>query len=125
MKKLVIIAMLVVFGTTMGAYAQKSTKETIKIKTNAYSAKSDEIFKENLPFIKGVISYDFCLNSSTVTVVYNPSKVTPEVIRKKIAKLGFDADVEKGDVAARAKLPKECTTPSTKKGCSSSCGGSH
>ena len=122
MKKLILVALLVVFGTTLGLNAQTSKQETIKIKTNAYTAKSDEIFKESLPFVKGIASYEFCFHSSTITVKYNPSKITPEKIRQEIAKLGFDADDIKGNAKARAKLPKECTTPSTKGGCSKSCG---
>lgn len=122
MKKLILIALVVVFGTTMGLQAQTAKQETIKIKTNAYTAKSDEIFKESIPFVKGVNSYEFCFHSSTITVNYNPAKTTPDKIRQEIAKLGFDADDVKGDAKARAKLPKECTTPSTNGGCSKSCG---
>ena len=49
MKKLILMALVVVFGTTMGLQAQTAKQETIKIKTNAYTAKSDEIFKESIP----------------------------------------------------------------------------
>lgn len=122
MKKLVIIAMLVVLGAAMGVQAQTAAKETIKIKTNAYTAKSDAIFKDALPFVKGVISYDLCPNSGTLTVVYNPKRTTIEKIRKEITKLGFDADEFKGDAVAKAKLPKECITAPKKGGCSRSCG---
>lgn len=122
MKKLILIALLVVIGTTMGLQAQSSKQETIKIKTNATSAKSDEYLKESLPFAKGVISYEFCFHSSTITVNYNPKKTTPEAIRKEIAKLGFDADDLKGDATAKAKLPKECFVTNPKTGCSKSCG---
>lgn len=122
MKKLVIIAILVVLGATMGVQAQTAAKETIKIKTNATSAKSDEYLKESLPFAKGVISYEFCFHSSTITVDYNPKKTTPEAIRTEIAKLGFDADDVKGNATAKAKLPKECFVTNTKTGCSKSCG---
>lgn len=122
MKKLVIIAMLVVLGAAMGVQAQTAAKETIKIKTNATSAKSDDYLKESLPFLKGVISYEFCFHSATITVVYNPKKVTPEAIRAEIAKIGFDADDVKGDPKAKAKLPKECFVTNPKTGCSKSCG---
>lgn len=122
MKRIILLVMLVVLGTTVTLQAQTAKDATIKIKTNAYTAKSDEILKESLPFVKGVNSYEFCFHSSTITVNYNPSKTTPDKIRAEIAKLGFDADDVKGDEKARAKLPKECTTPSTKGGCSKSCG---
>lgn len=122
MKKFILIALLVVIGTTMGLQAQSSKQETIKIKTNATSAKSDEYLKESLPFAKGVVSYEFCFHSSTITVNYNPKKTTPDAIRKEIAKLGFDADDVKGDATAKAKLPKECFVTNPKTGCSKSCG---
>jgi periplasmic mercuric ion binding protein len=122
MKKIFLLALLVVMGATFTLQAQTAKEETIRIKTNACNAKSDEIFKESLPYVKGIISYDFCFHSSTITVHYNPSKITPDKIRAEIAKLGFDADEVKGDVKARAKLPKECTTPSKTGGCSKSCG---
>jgi copper chaperone CopZ len=94
--------------------------ETIVIQTNAYSTKSNDIFKESLPFAKGVKDYKYDENSYKIAVAYDAKKTTPEKIREEIAKLGFDADQVKANEKARAKLPEECKT--MPKGCSKPCG---
>ncbi|MDR2971117.1 MAG: hypothetical protein LBU83_04225 [Bacteroidales bacterium] len=94
--------------------------ETIIIQTNAYSTKSDEIFKANLPFTKGIKEYVYDPNSYKIAVAYDPKKTNPDAIREAIAKIGFNADQVKANEQARAKLPEECKT--MPKGCSKSCG---
>ena len=133
MKKIIVIVTLALF--CFNAYAQcggaakakpaelkleVKGAETIIIQTNAYSAKSNDILKETLPFVKGVKEYKFDEATSRVAVAYNPKQTKPETIRAAIAKLGFNADDVKANEKAREKLPKECTTPP--KGCSKSCG---
>ena len=136
MKKIIAILILTVFSfTTMAqqcgsaAAAAKCNEgpklevkgaETIIIQTNAYSAKSNEIFKENLPFLKGVKEYKYDEKSYKVAVAYDPKKTNPDAIREGIAKLGFDADKVKANEHARAKLPTECKT--MPKGCNKPCG---
>ena len=136
MKKLFLIATLFLFGfATMaqhqcqGSQTQKSTEpelqvkgaETVVIQTNAYSAKSNEIFTAQLPYVKGVKEFKFDEKTSKIAVAFDKSKTNVDAIRKAISKLGFDADEVKGDAAARAKLPAECTT-APHKGCSKPCG---
>jgi copper chaperone CopZ len=94
--------------------------ETVVIQTNAYSAKSNEIFKENLPFVKGVKEFKYDEHSYKIAVAYDPKKTNPDAIRESIAKLGFTADKVQANEQARAKLPAECKT--MPKGCSHSCG---
>jgi len=94
--------------------------ETIVIQTNAYSAKSDAVFKENLPFLKGVKEFKYDETTYKIAVAYDPKKTNPDAIRAEIAKMGFDADKVKANEQARAKLPAECKT--MPKGCSHSCG---
>jgi len=136
MKKILVIVTLVIFGFSLMAQHQcSSTKaakctdgpklevkgaETIVIQTNAYSAKSDAIFNDNLPHLKGVKGYKYDVNNYKVAVAYDPKKTNPEKIRAEIAKLGFDADQVKANEKARAKLPEECKT--MPKGCSKPCG---
>jgi copper chaperone CopZ len=134
MKKLIVIVTLALFSfTTMaqgcggaakagneGPKLEVKGAETVVIQTNAYSAKSDGIFKENLPFVKGVKEYKFDEATSKIAVAYDAKKTTPEAIRAAIAKMGFSADDVKANEQARAKLPSECTT--MPKGCSKSCG---
>jgi len=136
MKKILVIATLIIFGLTAMAQHQCSSAkaakcsgdpklevkgaETIVIQTNAYSAKSEAIFKESLPFVKGVKEYKYDVSSYKIAVAYDAKKTTPEKIRAEIAKLGFDADQVKANEKARAKLPEECKT--MPKGCSKPCG---
>jgi len=135
MKKIIVILTLVIFGLTSmaqhqcGAAAAKSTDgpvlevkgaTTVVIQTNAYSSKSNELFKETLPFIKGVKDFKYDEGNYKVAVAYDPKKTNPDVIREKIAKMGFNADQVKADEQARAKLPAECKT--MPRGCSKPCG---
>ena len=134
MKKIIAIVTLALFSFTAMAQHQCGTAkagnedpklevkgaQTVVIQTNAYSAKSNEIFKESLPFIKGVKDYKYDEKSYKVAVAYDPKKTNPDVIRAAIAKLGFDADQVKANEQARAKLPAECKT--MPKGCSKPCG---
>jgi len=135
MKKIIVIVTLALFSFTAmaqqcGAAAKAKCNEgpklevkgaeTVVIQTNAYSAKSNDVFKESLPFVKGVKDYKFDEKTSKVAVAYDTKKTNPDAIRAAIAKLGFDADQVKANEKARAKLPVECTT--MPKGCAKSCG---
>jgi len=135
MKKIIAIATLVIFCCTAmaqqcgnaaaakcceGPKLEVKGAETVVIQTNAYSAKSNEIFKDNLPFIKGVKEFKYDEHSYKIAVAYDAKKTNPEAIREAIAKLGFTADKVQANEQARAKLPAECKT--MPKGCSHSCG---
>ncbi|MCL2167881.1 MAG: hypothetical protein FWH59_02010 [Lentimicrobiaceae bacterium] len=135
MKKIIVIVTLAIFcfsamaqqcGAAAAAKCNEGPKlevkdaETIIIQTNAYSAKSDAVFKENLPFLKGVKEYKYDETTYKIAVAYDPKKTNPDAIRAEIAKMGFDADKVKANEQARAKLPAECKT--MPKGCSHSCG---
>jgi len=135
MKKIIVIVTLALFGFTAMAQHQCASAakaksegptlevkgaETVVIQTNAYAAKSNDIFKESLPFVKGVKEYKFDEATSKIAVAYDPKKTTPEAIRAAIAKVGFDADQVKANEQARAKLPAECKT--MPKGCNKPCG---
>jgi len=134
MKKIIVIVTLALFSFAAMAQHQCGAAkaraedpklevkgaETIVIQTNAYSAKSNDIFKESLPFVKGVKDYKYDEKTSKVAVAYDPKKTTPDAIRAAIAKMGFNADQVKADEKARTKLPAECTT--MPKGCNKPCG---
>jgi len=136
MKKIVLVVTLVIFGFAVMAQQQCSSAaatrsaegpklevkgaETVVIQTNAYSSKSNDIFKESIPFVKGVKEFKFDEKTSQIAVAYDAKKTNPAAIRAAIAKLGFDADQVKANEQARAKLPAECKT--MPKGCSKPCG---
>lgn len=137
MKKIIVIVTLALFSfAAMAQHCGSAAKakpadlklevkgaETIIIQTNAYSAKSNDLFKESLPFIKGVKEYKYDEATYKVAVAYDAKKTNPEAIRAAIAKLGFNADEVKANEQARAKLPKECITMPA--GCAHSCGHEH
>ena len=136
MKKIIVIVTLALFSfTAMAQHCGSAARtkcnegpklevkgaETIVIQTNAYSAKSNEIFEANLPFkVKGIKEFKFDEKTSKIAVAYDAKRTNPDAIRAAIAKLGFNADQVKGDEKARAKLPAECTT--MPRGCSKPCG---
>jgi len=134
MKKILVIVVSTIFSFTAMAQQCNSADaknnqnpklevkgaETVVIQTNAYSAKSDEIFKENLPFLKGVKDYKYDEKNYKIAVAYDPKKTNPDAIRAAISKLGFNADQVKANEQARAKLPAECKT--MPKCCPHACG---
>jgi len=137
MKKLIVIVTLTVFCFTAmaqhrcgaaaaaakcsdGPKLEVKGAETVIIQTNAYSSKSNDVFKESLPFQKGVKEFKYDENSFKIAVAYDPKKTTPDAIRNAIAKLGFNADQVEANEQARAKLPAECKT--MPKGCNKPCG---
>ena len=135
MKKIIVIVTLVIFGfTAMAQTCASAAKcsssdspklevkgaETVVIQTNAYSVKSNELFKETLPFLKGVKDFKYDEKSYKIAVAYDPKKTNPETIREAIAKIGFNADQVKANEQARAALPAECKT--MPKACPHSCG---
>jgi hypothetical protein len=138
MKKIIVILTLAVFsftamaqhcGSKAAAKCSEGPKlevrgaETIIIQTNAYSAKSDEIFRESFASVKGVKDYKYDEKTYKIAVAYDAKRTNPDAIRAEIAKMGFNADKVTANAQARAKLPAECKT--MPKGCSHSCSGKH
>lgn len=100
------------------AFAQKSKPvKTIVIKTTIYcdhckvcESCGGRILKE-LYNETGIKSTSVDPKANTITVVYDSRKITPEQVKTKISKLGFDADEVKADAAAVAKLDDCCKKP--------------
>ena len=87
--------------------------EKIIIKTNIYcdhckkcESCGDKLQKEL--FTKGIKNIALDEKAMTITVTYNPEKITVEKIRERISKLGYDADDVKADTAAYQKLDGCC-----------------
>ena len=144
MKKLaiLILAALISFGaaaqnakqtTSTNATAKAATTTTIQkvvIQTNGVCSKCEALFKENVPFFKGVKDYSYDSKTSKMTIAYDSKKTNPDLLRQQISKLGYNADNVKADPAARAKLPACCQVdkkPGQEAGCAghqhSGCGG--
>ena len=109
------ISFLLVFLFVTASFAQKSKPvKTAVIKTVIYCDHCKicescggrilkELYNEN-----GVKSTDVDPKANTITVVYDERKITLDIVREKISKLGFDADSIKADQDAVAKLDECC-----------------
>lgn len=90
------------------ATATTSTMQKVVIQTNGVCSKCEALFKENVPFFKGVKDYTYDPKTSKMTITYDSKKTNPDMLRQQISKLGYNADNVKADPAARAKLPACC-----------------
>ncbi|MBP5662685.1 MAG: cation transporter [Bacteroidales bacterium] len=102
--------------------------QKVVIQTNGVCSKCEALFKENVPFFKGVKDYAYDPKTSKMTITYDSKKTNPDLLRQQISKLGYNADNVKADPAARAKLPACCQVdkkPGQEAGCSghSGCSG--
>lgn len=119
MKKLILLALVSLI--TLGANAQKpkttSNEQTVTIQTNGVCQKCADLFKDNVPYFKGVKTYSYDLKTAKLTITYDSKKTNPDQLRKQISKLGYNADDVLADPAARAKLPACCRVDKTQGGC--------
>jgi len=67
-----------------------------------------ETMEKHMAFEKGVKKSSLDVESKILTVTYNPTKITPEQIRKAVSKSGYDADEVKADPKAYKKLDACC-----------------
>ena len=65
-------------------------------------------FEAELYNTKGIKDFSIDEKAMTITVVYNPQRVSIPQIRQAISKLGFDADELKADLEAYEKLDNCC-----------------
>ena len=98
---------------TFLSWAQKAPEKVkggykVEIKTSAICDMCKEAIEEDLTFEKGVKSIDLNVDTKIATVVYNSKKTDPNVIRKRITKVGYNADDLKRDPEAYEKLPLCC-----------------
>lgn len=89
---------------------QESLSE-IKIQTSAVCEMCKKTIEEGLIFEKGIKSVSLNLENFVLTVVYNPKKTNPDVIRKKVSALGYNADEVKADEKAYNNLHSCCKKP--------------
>ena len=88
--------------------------ETIVIKTNIYCDHCQECgscsgkIEKDLGFEKGIKLVKLDDKSMTLTVTFNPKKISADEIRNTISKYGFDADEVKADSTAYSNLDECC-----------------
>ena len=96
------------------ASAQDKKTDIIKIKTSAMCGQCKERIESGLAYEKGVKDVQLDIETKIVTIKFNTKTTTPDEIRRKIAKLGYDADTITADKAAYNKLPPCCKKDATK-----------
>ena len=136
MKKLAILIIAALIGFSATAQNAKVTTapssnsktatttgiQKVVIQTNGVCSKCEALFKENVPFFKGMKDYAYDPKTAKMTISYDSKKTNPDLIRQQISKLGYNADNVKADPAARAKLPA-CCQVDKKPGQEAGCGG--
>ena len=90
------------------AYGQQ---DTVRIHTSAVCETCKEAIEHDLSFVKGVISSELTVENHMVQVIFDPSKITAESIKKEITNIGYDADSLKANPKAFRKLPECCKKP--------------
>jgi len=105
----IVLSILMVVIIAMNGSAQSDNKfKEIKIKSSVVCSMCKERIESGIAYESGVKDVSVDLEKKEVTVKYNPSKITPEEIRKAISKLGHDADDVEADPKAYSKLPACC-----------------
>jgi len=114
MKNLGLI-LAVVLVTLFSANSYASGKlDTIKIKTSSQCDMCKETIEKQMAFEKGVKSAILDVESSVLTVEYNPKKTNPDLIRKAVAAAGYDADDVPAEPTAYDNLHECCKKGSHK-----------
>ncbi|MEI7983612.1 MAG: heavy metal-associated domain-containing protein [Bacteroidota bacterium] len=108
---LVVICSMMLAGT---ACSQDKKVEIIKIKTSAVCSQCKERIEGGMAYEKGVKDVSLDVDSKVVTIKYNVKSTTPDELRRKISKLGYDADSIPGDKVAYEKLPACCKKDAAK-----------
>lgn len=110
-----LVMLFIALLTITTAFAQKkqrTAKAVIKTHFNCDHCKKCETcgkkFEAELYNTKGIKDFLIDEKAMTITVVYNPQKVTVPQIRYAISALGYDADEIKADPKAYAKLDECC-----------------
>lgn len=103
----------IILGLALATSAQKAPKvikegHKVEIKTSAVCDMCKEAIEYDLTFEKGVKTVVLDVDSKIATVVFNPKKTSADAIRKRICKVGYNADGLKRDPEAYKKLPLCC-----------------
>jgi copper chaperone CopZ len=101
-----VVMCTVMFAET--ACSQDKKIETIKIKTSAMCNQCKDRIEGGMAYEKGVKDVTLDVETKIVTVKYNTKSTAPEELRKRISKLGYDADDVAADSLAYTKLPACC-----------------
>ncbi len=101
-----VVVCSIIFAET--ASSQDKKTEIIKIKTSAVCGMCKDRIEIGMAFEKGVKDVSLDVETKVATIKYNTKTTTPDELRKKISKLGYDADDMACDKTAYDKLPACC-----------------
>jgi mercuric ion binding protein len=91
------------------SFAQDKNKtEILTIKTSSVCGTCKYNIEKSLVLERGVKSASLNIENKIATVIYKPSKTSPDKIRKAISAAGYDADDIKADAKAYANLAPCC-----------------
>lgn len=82
--------------------------DTVNIHTSAVCSTCKRTLEKDLSFEKGVKTSKLDLTTFEIMVVYDSKKTTPDKIRQRISRVGYDADDVKRDPKAFNRLPACC-----------------
>jgi periplasmic mercuric ion binding protein len=111
MKNLLIAVMLFAAGPLLAQ--NKIGPTALAIRTNAVCDMCKKTIETELIYEKGVKAVEVNLDKNIIYVEVDRKKTDVEKVRKAITLLGYVADQESPDMAAREKLPACCK----KEGC--------
>jgi len=105
MKTNILIILLVCTLSITGAYAQSTTKATIKVYGNCSMCKEriETALDKN-----GIKQATWDSKTKMLDVVYNPKKISEQEIHKLVASVGHDTDNVKAADTVYADLPFCC-----------------
>lgn len=106
MKKILslLIVMITIFSASK-TFAQSAKTETFKVYGNCNMCKKRI---EKAVAADGITKADWNVNTKTMTVSYDPAKISSEAIQQKIATAGHDTEKSKAADSTYAKLPGCC-----------------
>ena len=99
------IAVLAMISSTL--FAQKTTEKTDTIKVYGECGMCKSRIQKTLK-IDGISSAVWDVDTKMLTVTYNPSTITNDIIQQKIAAVGHDTEKYKADDKVYDKLPGCC-----------------
>jgi periplasmic mercuric ion binding protein len=106
MKKIGFLSMILgTLFTSNTLRAQDAKTETFKVFGNCGMCKKRI---EKATAVDGVTKADWNVGTKTMTVTYNPSKITNTAIQNRIAAAGHDTEKEKAADSVYNKLPGCC-----------------
>lgn len=86
----------------------KAQTAKVEIKTSAVCEMCKNTIEKDLAFENGVKSSSLDVETKKLTVEYNARKTTPDKIRTRITKIGYNADSMTRNPKAYEKLPLCC-----------------